>query len=374
MEKEKIELLKNRCIERLGSDYTLLSKYNDKSDLVTLKHSCGTVYTTKAYNIIYNSRKKPVCPLCFSSKLNAYNFKKLFFEIFSKDEYIILGVYTKAKNKIKVKHLPCGREFMKPLSTMLVTKCGCPYCAKEKAVINQTKTTKELKEEINKVGNGEYKLIGKYKNSKTSIKIKHICGYTYSVRPDAFLRGAKCPKCNKRHLSTINTKTTAEYSKEVLDITNGEYTLKSSYKGYKSYVLIKHNVCGTIYPVTPLVFSHGRRCPICSKSHGEHHIKDYLENKNIQYIPQKKFSNCADKKELSYDFYLPTKRVLIEYQGQQHYKPVELFGGKKQLAIQNNHDRIKREYAIKNLYTLIEIPYTCNTSSKVNDLLDLTLK
>ena len=41
----------------------------------------------------------------------------------------------------------------------------------------------------------------------------------------------------------------------------------------------------------------------------------------------------------------PKENILIEYQGEQHYKPIKLFGGKKQLEIQRKHDKIKREFA-----------------------------
>ena len=69
---------------------------------------------------------------------------------------------------------------------------------------------------------------------------------------------------------------------------------------------------------------------------------------------QKKFPNLG---KLSYDFWLPKSQTLIEYQGAQHYEPINCFGGEEKYKIQIEHDRLKREYALKNNYTLIEISY-----------------
>jgi hypothetical protein len=41
---------------------------------------------------------------------------------------------------------------------------------------------------------------------------------------------------------------------------------------------------------------------------------------------------------LSYDFFLPDFNLLIEYQGRQHFIPVERFGGEETFKIQLEHD------------------------------------
>ena len=57
---------------------------------------------------------------------------------------------------------------------------------------------------------------------------------------------------------------------------------------------------------------------------------------------------------LSFDFYVPQYNTCIEYQGVQHYKPVERFGGEEQFAIQQEHDELKRKYAKNNNFDLLE--------------------
>lgn len=54
-------------------------------------------------------------------------------------------------------------------------------------------------------------------------------------------------------------------------------------------------------------------------------------------------------------------KCFIECQGEQHYKPVDDFGGVSQFEIQKRNDQKKREYAEQNNIPLIEIPYTCDT-------------
>ena len=58
-----------------------------------------------------------------------------------------------------------------------------------------------------------------------------------------------------------------------------------------------------------------------------------------------------------FDFYLPDNNICIEYQGQQHYYPIEHFGGKDRFEEQVQRDLIKKEYCKNNNVILIEIPY-----------------
>ena len=74
---------------------------------------------------------------------------------------------------------------------------------------------------------------------------------------------------------------------------------------------------------------------------------------------QAKFDDLigTGNRKLSFDFYVYTYNLLIEYQGEQHYRPVEYFGGIEQFKIQQEHDRRKREYAKNNDINLLEIRY-----------------
>ena len=59
----------------------------------------------------------------------------------------------------------------------------------------------------------------------------------------------------------------------------------------------------------------------------------------------------------SLDFYIPSLRTAIEYQGIQHYLPVDFFGGEEALAQRQELDRQKKKLCEENEVRLIEWPY-----------------
>lgn len=99
-----------------------------------------------------------------------------------------------------------------------------------------------------------------------------------------------------------------------------------------------------------------------SKSYNEITINDFLIKYNYNFIRQKKFKDCKDKNYLPFDFYLNDFNIAIEYDGEQHYKPIkrknmtEKDAMKEFIKIQK-HDKIKTNYCINNNIKLIRIPY-----------------
>ena len=68
-------------------------------------------------------------------------------------------------------------------------------------------------------------------------------------------------------------------------------------------------------------------------SSGEVYIANYLSNNNILYIPQYKIDECRNKNPLPFDFGIIDENEkllgLIEFQGKQHYEPIDYFGGQE---------------------------------------------
>ena len=129
----------------------------------------------------------------------------------------------------------------------------------------------------------------------------------------------------------------------------------SNYHGTDQKMKIQHK-CGLVFYQKPINFLKSRGCPHCygNRSVGEKKIEEFLMTNHFEYEPQKHFSELG---RLSYDFFVPELQLLIEYQGEQHYKPVEIFGGEEHFLFQQKSDQCKREYAKNNGYTLLEIPY-----------------
>ncbi|RFS19164.1 hypothetical protein DVR12_24650 [Chitinophaga silvatica] len=91
---------------------------------------------------------------------------------------------------------------------------------------------------------------------------------------------------------------------------------------------------------------HCRKCEI--KYLGERKIAEYLDQNNIIYEYQKSFEGLKNKGKLFYDFYIDKLKLLIEFNGDQHYRKVNKFGGIKALEEVLTNDRIKRVFAHKN--------------------------
>lgn len=96
-------------------------------------------------------------------------------------------------------------------------------------------------------------------------------------------------------------------------------------------------------------------------SQGEKAIQEYLDKYNISYSREYIFPDLTgDCACLRFDFKteLNGRIILIEFQGKQHYEPVEFFGGQEQFELQQRYDSYKRAYCTAHNYKLIEIPYT----------------
>lgn len=94
------------------------------------------------------------------------------------------------------------------------------------------------------------------------------------------------------------------------------------------------------------------------KSLAEHIIIEFLDKHNIRFEDEKTFKSCIHINQLPFDFYLPDYNMLIEYDGEQHFKPITLFGGEEIFENIKMKDKIKSDWAINNNYNLIRIPYT----------------
>ena len=94
-----------------------------------------------------------------------------------------------------------------------------------------------------------------------------------------------------------------------------------------------------------------------------------MKSLGIKYEYQKTFEDLKDTTYLSYDFYIPSQSILIEYQGKQHYQAIDYFGGDSAFKKQQKHDKMKADYAKSHGYSLIAIPYIEDTFSKIKKYL-----
>lgn len=285
--------------------------------------------------------------------------------------------YINGHTKIKHRCKKCNNIYSQTPAHHLEGR-GCKKCAIEytASLTRVSKTKREYKIYCKKHG---YDLpLSGFTKISDYIKFKcNKCGKIYTQRVYSHNSGCSCQICaNKKNNSYRNSletrKSHEQYIQECkqkgLDLPIEDYV--------KGNIKIKHKCsnCGFLYEQEPTVHLQGHGCPICLESLGERFIRNYLDKQHINYIPQKTFKNLKDKKLLSYDFYLPDYKTLIEYQGIQHYEPKEYFGGEEKFSKQQYHDKLKREYAKDNGYKLLELHYSLDSQDKVNRYLERNIK
>ena len=80
-----------------------------------------------------------------------------------------------------------------------------------------------------------------------------------------------------------------------------------------------------------------------------------LENHEVSFIKQYSIKYKGNNYRI--DFFIPSINLIIEYNGEQHYKPVKWFGGAKKFHNQQQRDKNVRDYCRENNIKLLEISY-----------------
>lgn len=223
----------------------------------------------------------------------------------------------------------------------------CPACFKK----NRVYDTQSFVDKASKIHNYKYKYDDTiWIDSKSKVIIKCEIHGEFSQFASNHLKGYGCNLC-KREESFVKFK-------EKATIIHGkafDYS-KSSYVNNKKHIEItckKHGV----FQQRPDNHLQGNGCPKCYKSLGEEKIISILEKLEIDWIPQKTFENCKNKYKLRFDFWLPRYNLCIEWDGPQHYQPIDFFGGQETLERNNKHDNIKNIFCINNNINLLRINY-----------------
>lgn len=126
----------------------------------------------------------------------------------------------------------------------------------------------------------------------------------------------KCPYCYGKY------KNTEDFINEMKNI-NRDIEIIGQYNGSENPVKCKCKKCGHIWSPIGRSLKNKQGCPICKSSKGEKAIYDFLIKNNIDFIKEKKFEDCKNKRCLKFDFYLPLHNLCIEYDGEQHFMPVD---------------------------------------------------
>lgn len=278
------------------------------------------------------------------------------------NNYIIIGEYINTRSKIEILHKVCNNIFIQNRDKHIGRKQGCPIC------FGKHRLTKEILQERSNIKyNKEYIILGDYINSSTPILIRHkICGSEYLQIPNNHLRDRKCFKCYGTPKKSNN-----EFQMASNKTHNNEYILISNYIGSNDIVTLKHKVCNKEFDI--IAFSHikGGKCKYCTNSKGENSINNFLLENKINFIKGKSFDGCKFKNKLRFDFYLPDNNMCIEYDGVQHFEPIEYFGGKDSLISNRIKDEIKNKWCSDNSVKLLRISYRENIEDILKKLFNI---
>lgn len=200
-----------------------------------------------------------------------------------------------------------------------------------------------------------------YVNAKTRLEYvckKHIDKGVQYITYNNLRNGCGCKYCGAER--TASSKRLSFDDVKEIFARNDMILLEQEYKNTQEkmqYICKHHQEIGVQYMAT--VNAYKNSCPYCYVIKGEKKISDFLLQHNIDFEIHKSYDDLlgVGGRKLSYDFYLPAYNLLIEYQGEQHERSVDLFGGEKQFVVQQEHDNRKKEYAKNHDIKLLEVWY-----------------
>lgn len=195
----------------------------------------------------------------------------------------------------------------------------------------------------------DYSLV-EYKNCKSKVKIIYN-GEIYNQSPEKHLIYAP------ENIKLSVRKTNDQFIKESNIIHDNKYKYdKTNYIKNQIKVVITCPIHGD-FSQSPLSHIQGCGCPNCNESKGEREIAKFLNKYDINYHRQHKFPDCRNTFQLPFDFYIPSTRTCIEFDGEQHFYPLSFFGGQESLNRLKINDKIKSDYCEDEYINLIRIRY-----------------
>lgn len=191
------------------------------------------------------------------------------------------------------------------------------------------------------------------------------------------LTSGKTQSCGCLHKEKTSSCNTKDFKN--VESKNGVKII-SRYKQNDNGVWIWKCICplcnGEFYGIpVKILTGHTTSCGCRTKSSKERLIKGLLEKYNLNYIQQYSFDDCKYKYKLHFDFAIFNKdesiNCLIEYDGKQHFYPIDFFGGDDSYNKTCIRDTIKNNYCKENDIRLIRLPYTLSDEEIKEKILNI---
>lgn len=269
------------------------------------------------------------------------------------DEFDYSGVeYVGWRDKVRITHRECGRTFWQAPASHL--KYGCQKCSAIRRGAETRASTGEAFIARAQEIHGHQYCYGavSFKSMKDKVLVrcrKH--DIAFSVAPLNHLHPVSptgCPACGRERQAGFHAMGAKEFAERARRVHGDQYDYgEVEYVNNRERVAIRCRHHG-IFMQSPYAHLSKSGCPVCSGSRMERRIYRALESLGVSFAPQHTFSDCRRINPLPFDFAIlsPDGRALgaIEYHGDQHFRPVDHFGGTSAFRYRQENDRIKAEY------------------------------
>lgn len=263
--------------------------------------------------------------------------------------------------------------FWKTTPSRVLLGAGCEGCRIDKFRQVRCRTHEQYVKEV-AAANPDIIVVGTYVDAKTPIE--HYCkkhNVLWDAYPDNILRVIGCKECGNEKARDKNMKSHDKYVEDLYNA-NSNIEVVEEYQGANIAILHRCKIDGYVWLAKPANVLFGKGCPRCNESKGERQVRQWLDAHDIIYTYQKTFSDCKDLRVLPFDFYIPKYNLCIEYDGEQHFRPVDFDGNGEEWALQQfakttYHDEIKNQYCKNNNIHLLRIPYFKTVEEELNNFL-----
>jgi len=334
-------------------NYSLVNYVNSRTKVKIICKKHGEFKQLAASHLMGSG-----CPKCFK-KERLDNVKFIFkSKKIHRDKYnYSLVNYVNSRTKVKI-ICPKHGEFEVLPRNHYNNGSKCPKCRNEDLSNRFSFNTEEFIKKAKKIHGNKYNYsLVEYVNANKKIKIVCPQHGEFKQTPSNHMGGYGCFKCAKVKIGKLFSLTKEEFIEKAKRIHGNRYKyFLVDYVNHGTKVKIVCSKHG-IFEQAPNSHLANQGCPICRESKGEKKIREYLVKKGISFKRQKKFDNCKNKLKLPFDFYVPNKNLLIEYDGKQHFKPIKFFGGKNGFLERQQNDKIKNNFVKTSNFNLLRIPY-----------------
>jgi len=365
-------------------DYELISKkYINSNYKLIIKDNIGYYYFIYLYSLQNHMPNK-------FDKSNPYTIQniKLWCKLNNKSFELLSDTYEGNSKKLKWKCLKedCREIFEKSWNSIYANQ-NCGYCAGKQVGLSNCLATKnpQLASEWHPTLNGDLTPYDVTYSSHKEVWWKCEKGHEWFINVNNRTVNG-CPYCSglypseENNLLVNNPKLCDDWNYDKNNKKPEEYTHNAN-----KYVNWICKECKHEWSAKISDRNQGNGCPECRKSKGEKEIDNVLIDNNWIKINQQEFNKLINEdrynknyfipqikyngligvsgKLLSYDYYIPKLNLLIEYDGEFHFRLIKLYKNEPKKDAEERykkqcvHDIRKNKYAMDNDIDLLRIPY-----------------